>query len=66
MKTLLGHLSGQGAPNLGHVNPHFLRTMEHGPQSMARSNKSPPPFLPLRQPLGGHGNVRKEHPVRPA
>jgi len=66
MKTLVGHLSGPAAPNLGRANPQFLHRLAHGSPRSFRTLNTPAPFVPLRQPMGGHGNPRKEHPARPA
>ena len=62
MKTLIGHLAGIGVPNLGRAHPlAFQPPTENSPQHLPKPWKTTAPFTPLRQPLGGHGNFRKEH-----
>ena len=61
MKTLIGHLAGSGVPKIGKANPHFLQTLENGEPHGSKPWKTTAPFTPLRQPVGGHGNFRKEH-----
>ena len=63
MKTLFGHLAKLGFPNLGKFHQRFFQGLEKTPQSSSKLGNTPTPFVPLRQPMGGHGNPRKEHPA---
>jgi hypothetical protein len=61
MKTLIGHLAGSGVPNLGRAHPSAFPIMGNGSHHDTKIWKTTAPFIPLRQPMGGHGNPRKEH-----
>lgn len=62
MKTLTGHYAAQGLPNLGNLHPPFFQALEKDGLRFSKPWKTAAAkFLPLRQPLGGHGNFRKEH-----
>ncbi len=61
MKTLLGHLAGPGGPRVGKANPHFFQGLEKTSLHVSKPWKTTAPFTPLRQPVGGHGNFRKDH-----
>jgi hypothetical protein len=61
MKTLIGHLPGPGVPNFGRAHPIFFQGMDYGAPHFPKPQKTTAPFTTLRQPMGGHGNPRKEH-----
>ncbi|TAN39049.1 MAG: hypothetical protein EPN23_00625 [Verrucomicrobia bacterium] len=63
MKTLIGHLVGGGVPSVGSPQPRFFQGLEKRLQHSFHPWNAAVPFVPLRQPLGGHGNPRKEHPT---
>ena len=63
MKTLIGHVAGQGFPSQGKINQRFFPILVNGPHPSSIPWKASAPFTPLRQPMGGHGNPRKEHPA---
>ena len=62
MKTLIGRLSGPGVPNLGRAHPAAFPSATGSNQHYPSKPLSlTAPFTPLRQPISGHGNPRKEH-----
>jgi len=61
MKTLIGHLWGQAVPSIGKAGSHFFQGLEKSGLHFSKPWKTTAPFTPLRQPVGGHGNFRKEH-----
>ena len=61
MKTLIGHLAGLMVPRIGNVYPHFFQGLEKPSLHFSKPWKTTASFAPLRQPVGGHGNFRKEH-----
>jgi hypothetical protein len=61
MKTLIGHLWGQGVPGIGNRRGRFFQGLGKPDLHFSKPWKIATPFKPLRQPVGGHGNFRKEH-----
>lgn len=63
MKTMGGHIVRLELPNARKAHAPFFLSLEKVPRHFSKLWKMPAPFLPLRQPMGGHGNPRKEHPM---
>ena len=61
MRTLIGHLGNGGGSSSGKGHQHFYQGLESGAQRWSKPWKTAAPFTPLRQPMAGHGNPRKEH-----
>ena len=63
MKTLFGHIASIKFPSLGRFHQRFVQVLERTTRHTSKPWNAVIPFVPLRQPLGGHGNPRKEHPA---
>lgn len=63
MKTLTGHIVRMGIPAPSRYREPFFQAWRRATRKFANVWKLAAPFMPLRQPMGGHGNPRKEHPL---
>ena len=63
MKTIEGHIVRMEVPVSARSRAPFFLAWGNATRNFARSWRMVAPFMPLRQPVGGHGNPRKEHPL---
>ena len=63
MKTIAGHIARMEVPIPKKNREPFFQAWGKATRNFANAWRLGVPFMPLRQPMGGHGNPRKEHPL---